>query len=156
VSRARAGILTAAVVLALVASLAGCGGGSEQSHAPPKVGGATISVFRRLPLYPGSQPATSRTTNPNGVVVQSFFVTGKSPDTLLRYYLQRLQDRGWKLANADRRGATNSARVVFRKQDRELAFTSSLAPTAGTNVTAQSVTSQYSLLLYPRGVSAAP
>ncbi len=146
-------VARAACVLAALVAMAACGGdGRSGANPTPTRAGSNISVFGQLPRYPGGRPAASRTRNDNGIVTQSFLVDGTAPETILEFFDRQLAGRGWAIADATSRGATTAPRAVYRKAGRHLVVTSALAPAAGEHDAAADVNSQYSLLLYPRGV----
>ena len=108
-----------AVLLVVVVVAAGCG-----SKKPDPYAQSNVALLDKLPVYPG---AAAPKTTASGTSTSQFgardwtLPAGARPEVVIRWYEQRLPERGWKLTgksfntlHATRRGAALSVGVRGR------------------------------------------
>jgi hypothetical protein len=149
-------VVGVAALTALATLLVGCAGDSsaQRDQPAPNVTGFATPGFGRLPEYPGSRPVSGAAKNDGGVITRSFTVEGATPEEIVLYFVRKLRPLGWKLTSAV--PATDPSidrRDVWTKQRRHLVVSSGPAPAAGSGSAAVGTLTQYSLVLYPRGVT---
>ncbi len=154
---------SAGLVAVLGLLLVGCGsdnssannGGSGNTGSGnagrPAAGLSTTAVFDRIPRYPRSTSASSRTKNSDGTLVQSFTVKGATPSAILAYYVDLMPRDGWTAAQRPTTEGTAGRRGSWRRNRRTLVISSAPAPAAGSGQQEDARLTQYSLLLYPPG-----
>lgn len=141
----------------LVFALAGCGSSSSSGDAkntPPGRSPKPLSaVFDALPHYPRSHATGPRTRGDQGTFVRSYLVKGASTQQVLDYFTKVLPHQGFEPSATPTTQGTDSLRGRWRLGKRTLALTVTSAPAAGSSGASSDVTTQYSLLLAPAGVS---
>ena len=104
-----------ATLLAVTLLLAGCGG-----HKPSAQLTANSALLDTIPVYPGS--AAPKTTPGEAFGARDWTLPAKAaPNSVIDWYVQQLQARGWKVSGksfntirASRRGASVSVGVRGR------------------------------------------
>ncbi len=97
---------------------------------------------------------SSRTKNADGTVVQSFTVSGASPQQIITWYVKALDQEGWSAASGPHAEGHQARRETWKKVHRTLVVSTSRAPALGsTGQRDDTPTSQYSFVLAPHGVS---
>jgi hypothetical protein len=149
----------AAVIVAclLLFALAGCGsssGSADATNTPPGRSPKALSaVFDALPHYPRSRATSARTRGDQGTLVRSYLVEGASTQQVLDYFVKVLPRQSFEPAGIPTTQGTDSLRGEWRLGKRTLVLTITPAPTAGDTGASGEVTTQYSFLLAPAGVS---
>ncbi len=151
--RPRAWAMPVLMVLSCCLLVVGCGGSGHagtDSARPERVNG-TVSRFDDLPRYPRSRALGPRTRNDNGVLTQSFAVSGATPDVIVEYLIDVLPRHGWHAVNPPSADGEATRRGVWQDGQLHLVVATSPAPTLPSS-DAATQESQYSFLLYPAGV----
>lgn len=102
--RGRSLLLIGTVVSAVI--LAGCGAGTDDPVAQPAPEVTTFEEgrFDDLPQFPRSEPLGPRHEK-DGVVARSYKAPGASPDQVLDFYRDALQERWNMVAAVEKLGA---------------------------------------------------
>jgi hypothetical protein len=138
----------AALALAVVAAVGGCGNGSTPTRGaePQRSGGFVNGVFEQIPHYPSSEPLGA-TAETGGTVARSYEVTGATPRDVLQWYRDHLTD--WTVLTppeAEQPGAS-AVRGTWTKNHTTLTVTADNAPTLKSAEASEQNVVQYSLSL---------
>lgn len=132
------------IALALLWPAAACSDDADGAGTQPAPAVSTFEQgeFDDLPRHPRSEPIGPR-SEMDGVVTQSFSATGATPEQVISFFTERLQETGWTPAEPAHREDTPT-RADFTLDDLRLELTAtSLAGRTGPD----EATVQYSLVL---------
>lgn len=138
----------AAGLLALV--LAGCGSGDGQPATQPAPGVSTFEQgrFDELPQFPRSEPLGPRSEK-DGVVTRSYEARGTSPERVLEFYREAL-DEGWNMVSPIEKLGVGTFRAEWVDEDYRLLVSATRGPAIDPPDDASNeVVAQYSLALHP-------
>jgi hypothetical protein len=130
--------------------LGACGSGERDPVAQPAPGVTTFEDgrFDDLPQYPRSEPLGPRSEKA-GVVVRSYKVPGASPEQILEFYRQALEER-WNLATKVERLGAGTFRAEWVGEEHRLLVSATRESGLDSREDASnSVVAQYSLTLHP-------
>ena len=138
----------AALILSL--ALAGCGPRDSDPVAQPAPGVTTFEEgrFDNLPQYPRSEPLGPRHEK-EGVVTRSFKVQGASPDQIMSFYRDALQERWTMITGIEKLGVGTLRADWVNDEYRVRVSATREGELDERDDTAKSVVAQYSLTLNP-------
>ena len=134
----------------LVVVLVGCGPRDPDPVAQPAPGVSTFEEgrFDDLPQYPRSEPLGPRHEK-EGVVARSFKVQGASPDQIMSFYRDALQDR-WRMITGVEKLGVGTLRADWVDDEHRLRVSATRESELDErDDAARSVVTQYSLTLSP-------
>ncbi len=134
----------------LAGVLGGCGSGEADPVAQPAPGITTFGPgrFDDLPQYPRSEPLGPRNEEA-GVVVRSYKVPGASPEQILEFYRQALEERWNMVTEAERLGVGTLRAEWVSEEYRLLVSATRESELDSRKDASNSVVAQYSLTLHP-------
>ncbi|MDP9388464.1 MAG: hypothetical protein M3Q48_11290 [Actinomycetota bacterium] len=140
--------LVAATVAVVV--LVACGDREHQQEAKPAPHVTTFEegTFDDLPQFSRSEPVGPRSEK-DGVVARSYRARGATPEGVLDYYRDVLDERGWTMVGAIERIGVGTYRADWVSGAQRLRVSASGEPQLAEDVPSQQVTVQYSLTLRP-------
>lgn len=143
--------LAFAAVTSLV--LAGCGDEDPPPAAQPTPAVTTFepAVFDDIPQYPRTEPVGPRTEE-HGVVSRSYKAPGTSPEQILDFYKDALEERWRMVAPVEKLGVgTLRADWVNNDDDYRLRVSATREPLLDSQKDAsETFVTQYSVTLHPR------
>ena len=138
------GTLLSAVVLA------GCGAGTADPAAQPAPGVTTFEEgrFDDIPQFPRSEPLGPRHEK-DGVVARSYKAPGASPDQVLDFYRDALQER-WSMVTAVEKLGVGTLRADWVDDEHLLRVSATRESLLDSEDDAsETAVTQYSLTLHP-------
>ena len=144
----RRGLVVATGLLAVV--LAACGSREADPATQPAPGVTTFEDgrFDNLPQYPRSEPQGPRTEK-GGVVARSYKVPGASPEQVLDFYRDALQER-WSMVSPVEKLGVGTFRADWVGEDYRLRVTATQeGDVLSQDDPSRTVVAQYSLTLHP-------
>ncbi len=143
------GSMGVAVVAVFAVVLAGCGGGGEPAAQPaPGVTTFEQGRFDDLPQFPRSDPLGPRSEE-SGVVTRSYRARGTSPQAVLEFYRDALEDR-WRMVTPIEQLGVGTYRAEWVSEDHRLVVSSTREPELDQRDDASdTAVTQYSLALHP-------
>jgi hypothetical protein len=145
----RVAFLPAAVLLVAVA-LTACGRGDADPAAQPTPNVTTFQEgrFDDLPQYPRSEPLGPR-ADEQGVVARSYKVTGASPEQVMDFYRDALQER-WRMLTGVEKLGVGTFRADWVDDDYLLRVSATRESEVDSRDDAsENFVTQYSLTLHP-------
>lgn len=146
--RRQAFLVTGTVLSAVV--LAGCGAGTANPVAQPAPGVTTFEEgrFDDLPQYPRSEPLGPRHEK-DGVIARSYKAAGASPDQVLEFYRDALQER-WNMVTAVEKLGVGTLRADWVDDEYRLRVSATRESLLDSEEDAsETAATQYSLTLHP-------
>ncbi len=137
-----------ALLAALV--LAGCGPGDPDPAAQPVPNATTFEPgrFDDLPQFPRSEPVSARNEE-GGVVVRSYKARGTSPERILEFYRDSLEER-WTMVTGIEKLGVGTFRADWVSGDYLLRVSATREPLLDSEEGAsEPFVTQYSLTLRP-------
>ena len=141
-------VLTAIVLAALLG--VGCGAQEDPPVAQPAPGVTTFEPgrFDDLPQYSRSEPLGPRSEE-KGVVSRSFKVPGASPEQVLDFYVDALEEP-WRLLSGVEKLGAGTFRADWVTEDHLLRVSTTREPELdSTDDASETFVTQYSLTLHP-------
>ena len=134
--------------LALVVAACASRGTEPATQPAPDVTTFEQGLFDDLPQFPRSDPVGPR-TDKDGVVTRSYRARGTSPDQVLEFYREAL-DEGWNMVTPIERVGVGTFRAEWVREDHRLLVSATREETLDPpDDAANPVVSQYSLALHP-------
>ncbi len=149
-NRGRRAAHLAAAAATLVLLIAGCAprDGDPEAQPAPDVTTFEQGRFDELPQFPRSDPVGPRTET-EGVVARSYRARGTSPEQVLEFYKDALDER-WQMVTPIERLGEGTFRAEWVSDDFRLLVSATRESTLDTpDDAANPVVSQYSLTLHP-------
>lgn len=138
------------VVGVLAATLASCGEREERAETQPAPNVTTFEqgAFDDIPLFPRSEPVGPRSEK-EGVVARSYRARGATPQGVLEYYRDALDERRWELVGDIEELGVGTYQADWVSGDRRLRVSATREPALGGEAPSDQVVVQYSLTLRP-------
>ncbi|MGH9264302.1 MAG: hypothetical protein ACRD1D_06370 [Acidimicrobiales bacterium] len=141
--------VVAATVFAALLGV-GCGSEDDPPAAQPVPGATTFEPgrFDDLPQYPRSEPLGPRSEE-KGVVARSFKVSGGSPEQVLDFYVDALEEP-WRLVTGVEKLGAGTFRADWVSEDYLFRVSATREPELdSTDDASETFVTQYSLTLHP-------
>lgn len=145
------GVARAAAAALIVAALGACGEDEEQAETQPAPAVTTFEQgrFGDVPLFPRSEPIGPRSEK-REVVARSYRARGTTPEGVLEYYRDALDQQRWTMLGPIKQIGVGSYRAEWASGDRRLRVSATRAPGFDSEAPSEQALVQYSLSLRPK------